>query len=609
MHEASDESSQSDSPNPLPFNVVPEPQYWSSKFTTTPVPDATDSRKPDLVLMDFRLKKSKSGEKTWADVLTNIEITKSELVQGKDIPIFLGVATKGYLIMQPSQWAMPILSDNERSATPMAEAPGHVDMKGKGKEKEKEIRASRQVCSDEKRIPLSSKSDPTPNGKDFSAGINDWAASIPKNAKPSTKATTSQPSIFKNSTSSCRLPPLTNASTRSSTNLVLTENVLISHTVPITQEPKEQDTLQLLDGLRGLSDKDETQGLEREVAVASPPKGKKQVSSSALVKDSPGKPPAHQAEHTKKPGNNDLPDGVEPRLWCCVFVSTYMQYVATLANPWEVPPKLACQKLQVIWDTIFPNISCTVTSTSTVYLITVQHVADSCRSFIGSAAIAIVITYLKSQDTLKHSDDNCVEFTTYALDKLRFLYKKANGDDKSKFCGLYQGAFMVQMFGTHFTAINGTRKIHGLLDKPGENLNPAGGLALSCAVVERALMLIATRTITIKMVLAAKGKSIPLPKTLNHSTGKVSNRQMGFNDITWDEKFQAIITSAKEFSKKSHHSGNDRAVDDTVDDEDLDERCGEPSIFPHPQRAQLMDISEFESGPEDSDHTNGSDVE
>ncbi|KAG0697849.1 hypothetical protein DFH29DRAFT_1003401 [Suillus ampliporus] len=104
IHEASDESSQSDSPNPLPFNVIPEPRYWSSEFATIPIPDATDSRKPDLVLMDFRLKRSKSGEKTWADVLTNIEITKSELVQGKDIPIFLGVATKGYLIMREQLW-------------------------------------------------------------------------------------------------------------------------------------------------------------------------------------------------------------------------------------------------------------------------------------------------------------------------------------------------------------------------------------------------------------------------------------------------------------------------------------------------------------------------
>ena len=88
----------------------------------------------------------------------------------------------------------------------------------------------------------------------------------------------------------------------------------------------------------------------------------------ALVKDSPGKPVARQAER-KKPGNNNLPDGVDQKLWRCVFISTYMQYVATTPNPWEVPVKLGCETMQVIWDAIFPNIPYAVTSTSSIYLI------------------------------------------------------------------------------------------------------------------------------------------------------------------------------------------------------------------------------------------------
>lgn len=88
INKANEESSQSDSLNLLPFNVVLELRYWFSEFTTTSVPDATNSYKPDLVLMDFRLKKNESGKKTWADVLTNIKIIKSELVQGKGILIF-----------------------------------------------------------------------------------------------------------------------------------------------------------------------------------------------------------------------------------------------------------------------------------------------------------------------------------------------------------------------------------------------------------------------------------------------------------------------------------------------------------------------------------------
>jgi len=111
------------------------------------------------------------------------------------------------------------------------------------------------------------------------------------------------------------------------------------------------------------------------------------------------------------------------------------------------------------------------------------------------------------------------------------------------------------------------------------------------------LTLLSTGTITGNMIRAAKGKIIPLPKTLNHSTGKASNRQTGFNDITWGkttrsyvrsitknllkkddngvihyEKFNEIIASALEFAKKS------RRVD--AEEEDLDER------------AQLVDISD-----------------
>ena len=76
------------------------------------------------------------------------------------------------------------------------------------------------------------------------------------------------------------------------------------------------------------------------------------------------------------------------------------------------------------------------------------------------------------------------------------------------------------------------------------------------------------------MIHATKGWNMTLPRTLNHSTGKISNHQTGFNDITWGEtmrkyvrsilkaykkkpeKFVKIITCAKEFSRKSCHANN-----------------------------------------------------
>jgi hypothetical protein len=93
----------------LPFNGIPESRYWSSEFSATPVPDTTDSQKHDLVLMDYRLKKHGVEEKSWLDILTGIEITRSELCEGHDVQVFLGVATKGYLILQAQLWYYFIL--------------------------------------------------------------------------------------------------------------------------------------------------------------------------------------------------------------------------------------------------------------------------------------------------------------------------------------------------------------------------------------------------------------------------------------------------------------------------------------------------------------------
>jgi hypothetical protein len=113
-------------------------------------------------------------------------------------------------------------------------------------------------------------SDSTSNGKkSFSAGINDWAASIPSNTKPTNKRSAS--TMTRSGTST--VPPLTNASTRSSASSVLTKTVKITTKV----EPANIG-IQIIDG--ALSDEDETMGFEREAAVMSPPKGKKRATSA-----------------------------------------------------------------------------------------------------------------------------------------------------------------------------------------------------------------------------------------------------------------------------------------------------------------------------------------
>jgi hypothetical protein len=45
------------------------------------------------------------------------------------------------------------------------------------------------------------------------------------------------------------------------------------------------------------------------------------------------------------------------------------------------------------------------------------------------------------------------------------------------------------------------------------------------------------------MVRTAKGRNILLPKKLNQSTGKISNRQTGFNDASWGRSTRAYVRS------------------------------------------------------------------
>jgi hypothetical protein len=82
--------------------------------------------------------------------------------------------------------------------------------------------------------------------------------------------------------------------------------------------------------------------------------------------------------------------------------------------------------------------------------------------------------------------------------------------------------------------------------------------------VERALTLITTGTLTVKMAHAARDRTITLLRTLNLSTGKDSMCQMGFSDASWGKvtcnyaksahsltkaKFNVIIKEAQEFVK------------------------------------------------------------
>ena len=61
---------------------------------------------------------------------------------------------------------------------------------------------------------------------------------------------------------------------------------------------------------------------------------------------------------------------------------------------------------------------------------TVQHLADSWRNIIGSNGIAVVLAFLDDEPELQDSD---VKFATFYLDKLHFLYRDFENEDRKVF--------------------------------------------------------------------------------------------------------------------------------------------------------------------------------
>lgn len=124
--------------------------------------------------------------------------------------------------------------------------------------------------------------DRTSNSKEkFSTGINHWAATIPDNAKlDNNKVASISASRSKlSSHSGSHVPPLTNATSRSSNASVLSKSIKISQNLDVKVTGAQADKFIKVVEL-GLEDDDETMGIEREAALQSPPKGRVRVSST-----------------------------------------------------------------------------------------------------------------------------------------------------------------------------------------------------------------------------------------------------------------------------------------------------------------------------------------
>ena len=60
----------------------------------------------------------------------------------------------------------------------------------------------------------------------------------------------------------------------------------------------------------------------------------------------------------------------------------------------------------------------------------VQRLADSWRNVVGSTGIAILLTFLDTQEDLRDSDEEHIKFARYYLEDLCFLYKDTEHNNK-----------------------------------------------------------------------------------------------------------------------------------------------------------------------------------
>jgi hypothetical protein len=217
------------------------------------------------------------------------------------------------------------------------------------------------------------------------SAINDWASAIPTHSK----STFQGPKSTSGSTSRTKAIPSLTASggpSRSSATSILTDNIRVfSH--PSADQVKikaeQQAEVISLSDEGGLSDSNELGGNERELAINSPIKGKKRITSEVKVRFSidyksnlkiiafqqlvslkSSKAPSEPAP--KKPRNEELPQWIEAQWFRHTFVTTYMAFVGQTMNPWDVPVKQSIMVMQKIWDAT-SNFEYVVTTDTAVY--------------------------------------------------------------------------------------------------------------------------------------------------------------------------------------------------------------------------------------------------
>ncbi|KAL6298720.1 hypothetical protein BKA93DRAFT_830499 [Sparassis latifolia] len=242
---------------------------------------------------------------------------------------------------------------------------------------------------------------------------------------------------------------------------------------------------------------------------------------------------------------SDLPAIVlQNECWRCQFLLTLLCFVGTLDTPWSMEETEFRKALELIWGKVYAKLGVEYTDEIHVVVraLSIQRMCEW-RSSFGSTAITIAEAFFNAN--IKYLDlTKCAAFATEMLKFHHFAYETAKG---SKPEGLFRSPFVMRMFCTHLSAIEGAVDVDGLYPK-GSMLNaksPIGALGLAGAAVECSLTLYKYFTIIYK-----NGK-VTLKKRMCENVDAQSEpdamKPTGFKKFGWIRETKRFTNSVAKF--------------------------------------------------------------
>ncbi|KAF8837066.1 hypothetical protein BDN67DRAFT_1014158 [Paxillus ammoniavirescens] len=251
--------------------------------------------------------------------------------------------------------------------------------------------------------------------------------------------------------------------------------------------------------------------------------------------------------------NKDLPVPSDHR-WSRSFISTATLWCSIQPNMWSVPEEQLVSALQAIFNVEYPGIKYQVTTSGSVFSVTLQRLSEW-QSGFGSTALAMLIDFFSKLD-----DDINIHSVAEVL-KTGYAFLQEDPDSLQEE-GMYHSTFLLELIAsTHLS------NIVGFVEVPGWDVwgmasgkNSEGVIAMASAALERAVKFIAKGTINVEQVLADMANSpdgkmkIKLPKVLNKHTGCKTSAPFQFSSANWNSDTAAYQESIRKRGQAFVHS-------------------------------------------------------